>query len=317
MAAAGAAWAWQGLADRRAIAADPVHDALEREPGGRERPVHALDGTRLHVREFGPPEGSPLVLVHGWTCALRFWTLQIQALASERRVIAYDLRGHGASASAGTDGYSIEAHAGDLDAVLSAVLAPDERAVVAGHSLGAMTLVAWAGAHAGAVGERLRAAALINTGVGDLISESFVVRAPTALAAARDAVGRVLLSARAPLPPASPISHRAVRYIALSPTASPAQVDFCERMVLACPRDSRAGCGGTLTRLDLREAVASLDVPTTVIAGERDRLTPPAHARGLAAALPNLERELVLAGAGHMTPVTDPELVTAELRRLG
>ena len=319
IAAAGTAWTAQRRADRRAVASDPDHAALGRRLRGRTLPVVAPDGTPLHVEVFGPDDAPTVVLVHGWTCAAHFWTRQIQALRADVRVVAYDLRGHGRSGRAQRDGYSIEAHAGDLDAVLRAAARGDGRPpLVAGHSLGAMALVAWAGGRPPAeVGERLAAAALVNAGVGDLISESMVLRAPTRLAAAEEVVGRAVLSARAPLPGGpSPVSHRAVRYVALSRSASPAQVAFCERLVLECPRDVRAACGGTLSRVDLEEAVAHLDVPTTVIAGAADRLTPPGPSRRLAAALPRVERELVIPRAGHMCPVSDHEAVSAELRRL-
>lgn len=321
--AVGAAWTARLLADRRAIRADPAHAVLSARLEGRELPVVAADGTRLHAEEFGPAHGPPVVLVHGWTCELRFWTCQIQALSADHRVVAYDLRGHGRSGRPTSDDYSIEAHAGDLGSVLEAAVGPEagggagERAVVAGHSLGAMTVVAWAGANPEQVRERLAGAALVNTGMGDLISESFVLRTPDRLAGVERAVGRGLLSARLPLPRSpTPISHRVVRYVALSRSATPAQVAFAESMVLRCDPHARAGCGGTLTELDLHEAVASLEVPTVVVAGEADRLTPPGHARRLAESLPQLSELVELPGSGHMGPVTDADVVTERLRRL-
>lgn len=314
---AAAAWTARLKADRRAVRDDPAADVLAAPLEGRPLALAAGDDTPLHAEAFGPEDAPTVVLVHGWSCALRFWTCQIQALAVDHRVIAYDLRGHGASGRPEDGDYSIDAHAADLAAVLRAVVPAGERAVVAGHSLGAMTLVALAGELPEAVTERVAAAALVNTGMGDLISESFVLRTPGALDGARQVVGRVMLSAAAPLPKGTtPISHRAVRYIALSPQASPAQVAFCERIVLECPRDVRAACGGTLTELDLHDAVRSLELPTVVIAGDADRLTPPSHARRMADTLPQLEELCMLDGSGHMSPVSDADAVTARLRRL-
>ncbi len=314
--AAGAGVArWQ--ADRRAIAADPAGRVLAAPLEGRRLAVTARDGTALNALELGPPDAPLVVLVHGWTCALRFWTCQLQALSGDCRVVAYDLRGHGESERARDRDYSIEAHADDLEAVLAAAARDGEPAVVAGHSLGAITLVAWAGRHPDEVAQRLAGAVLVNTGMGDLITESFVLRAPARLDAVRQAVGRTLLSASAPLPKGpTPISHRAVRYVALSPSASPAQVAFCERIVLECPRDVRAANGGTLSRLDLHDAVESLTAPTVVVAGEEDKLTPPPHARRMAQTLPDLVDHVLIPRAGHMAPVSHPDVVTGAIRRL-
>ncbi|MDV9192249.1 alpha/beta fold hydrolase, partial [Streptomyces sp. SR27] len=112
-------------------------------PASRELTAVSADGARIHVEVYGP-EGAPaVVLSHGWTCSIAFWAEQIRALAADHRVIAYDQRGHGRSpAPAGPAGYSTRALADDLEAVLAATLAPGEKAVVAGHSMGGMTLMA-------------------------------------------------------------------------------------------------------------------------------------------------------------------------------
>jgi pimeloyl-ACP methyl ester carboxylesterase len=317
LAIAGTAWAATLRADRRAVAADSAGVALRRELGGERMTVVAADGTELAVTVHGPSDAPTLVLVHGWTCAQRFWTLQIQALRSETRVVTYDLRGHGDSARAASGDYSIDAFASDLDAVLRATVPAGERSVVAGHSLGGMTIVAWAGQHADEVRERLSAAALINSGMGDLITESLVVRTPTALKRLQGALGRAFLSARAPLPRSTtPVSHRVIRRLALSPAASPAAVAFCEELVLSCANDVRAACGGTLSELDMYEAVSRLAVPTVIVAGAADRLTPPVHSEKLAETLPVLVGEVLIPNAGHMSPVSDAEHVNEALRGL-
>ena len=72
----------------------------------------------------------------------------IRAL-SERgfRVVAYDQRGHGHSEPARGGDYAIERFGEDLEAVLSTCVPSGQRAVVAGHSLGAMSIAAWAEDH--------------------------------------------------------------------------------------------------------------------------------------------------------------------------
>jgi pimeloyl-ACP methyl ester carboxylesterase len=303
-------------ADRRRIAADPAGPELFEHPQGTSTTVTSADGTRLNVELFGPEDAPPVVLIHGWTCALWFWRLQIRDLMADHRVIAFDLRGHGESGSAAGGDWSPDALGDDLEAVLESVVG-DRRALIAGHSLGAMTVVAWAGRHPESVERRAAAVALLNTGIGDLVSESLLIRTPAAFSRFDQAFGTALLGAAAPLPKRpDPITHRAIRYVALSPSASPAQVRFCEQMVLGCTPRVRASLGRELTHLDLREAIASITVPSLVVAGTADRLTPPVHAQRMVEALPGEPRLLELEGAGHMCPVERPREVTAALREL-
>ena len=278
--------------------------------------VTSADGTRLHLEVFGPDEAPTVVLVHGWTCSLRFWQYQVQELADHHRVVAYDLRGHGGSEPATGGDYSTSALAADLDAVLEALVPEDEKVVVVGHSMGAMSIVAWAGAHPDAVRDRLAAAMLVNTGVERLIDEARILITASALAGVKQLIGRRVLGLplRHPRRP-SALVQRVVRYVALGPAATPAQVAFCEKLGLDCPADVRAAFGATLSDLDLTGALHALTVPTVVIAGERDRLTPPDHSRSIVAALPDATL-LELEEVGHCAPIEAHSEVTARIRDL-
>ena len=126
------------MSTRRSI--DPFSELL---PPSQTVTVRAGDGTRLHAEVFGPPDGYPIVLTHGITCAIRAWAYQIADLANDYRVIAFDHRGHGQSGVPRPKDYSLKHLASDLDSVLDATLAPHERAVLAGHSMGGITIAAW------------------------------------------------------------------------------------------------------------------------------------------------------------------------------
>jgi pimeloyl-ACP methyl ester carboxylesterase len=311
-----AVWEAARQRDLRRIEQDPAHRLLSDVPRGERLDVVSRDGTRLRAELFGPADAPPLVLVHGWTCARRFWTAQLHGLADRFRIITYDLRGHGESGDPTDADFSTDALAEDLQAVLEAALPDGRRALLAGHSLGAMSIVAWASRFPREVEARVAGAALLNTGLGDLIDQALILKLPSGMRRTKAVAGGIFLSASAPLPPASPISLRAVQYVALSPSATPAQVAFCQEMVLECRRDVRAGFGRTMSRLDLVDALGDLTVPTLVLGGGRDRLTPPPHVERMAAALPQLAERVELERSGHMSPIEDPAAVNAAIERL-
>jgi pimeloyl-ACP methyl ester carboxylesterase len=317
IAAAGVGGALLQRRHNRLIEADPEDEVLRDPPSGRPLGVRSGDGTMLHAEVFGPDDGATLVLAHGWTEMLDYWAYIIKELSGQGiRIVAYDLRGHGDSEPAADGDYAMARFGEDLDAVLHACVPQGQRAAVAGHSLGAMSIAAWAEHHD--VAERVRAVGLINTGVGDLIAQSLLFPVPAFAQAINKAFAvHGFLGARAPLPRTStPASHAAIKYIAFGPEASPAQIAFYERMLVACPPDARASIGITMSEMELHHALERITVPTLVIAGDNDRLTPPSHARKIADMLPDLDRLLVLPETGHMAPLERPQEVSRALAKL-
>ncbi|MGV9251785.1 alpha/beta fold hydrolase [Streptomyces sp. NPDC003697] len=279
----------------------------------RELTAVSADGARLHVEVHGPVDDSAapaVVLAHGWTCSTAFWAAQIRELAADHRVIAYDQRGHGRSPA--SPACSTEALADDLEAVLKATLAPGEKAVIAGHSMGGMTVLAAAARPA--FREHAAAVLLCSTGTSRLVAESTVV--PIRAGRLRTWLTGHILGSPAPLGPVTPLALRILKYGTMGPGSASHMVEACARIVHACPRRVRHAWSRVLHLLDLDHGVPELRVPTAVIVGTADRLTPPVHARALAAALPDCLGLTELPGVGHMTPVEAPGTVTGKIREL-
>jgi pimeloyl-ACP methyl ester carboxylesterase len=279
-------------------------------PARRELAATSADGTRLHIEVHGVEDAPTVVLSHGWTCSTAFWAAQIRDLAVDHRVVAYDQRGHGRSPA--SPACSTDALADDLEAVLKATLAPGEKAVIAGHSMGGMTVMASSARPA--FREHAVAVLLCSTGASRLVAESTVV--PMRAGRLRTWLTQHILGARAPLGPVTPLARRILKYGTMGPGSTPHMVEACARIVHACPRKVRYAWSHVLDLLDLDHGVRSLDVPTAVVVGTADRLTPPVHARSLVAALPQCVGLTELPGLGHMTPVEAPELVTGKIREL-
>jgi pimeloyl-ACP methyl ester carboxylesterase len=305
----------------RAIANDPLNLRLTAPVTGSSSSARSADGTNLHIEVFGEgsaTEGLPtFVLAHGWTEQLSYWTLVVERLTARGfRVAAYDLRGHGMSDRAVDGDYSIQRFGEDLEAVLEAVCPEREPAIVAGHSLGGMSIVGWADRFD--VRERAVGAALLFTGVWSLLAETTLIPVPLIAGALNHTpIPAAVFTAPGPVPKIStPLSSAMARYVAFGPSATPAQIAFYERMLVACPPDVRTGVALRMVDLDLQQALPRLTVPTLVMAGAQDRLTPPIHAQRMAAALPSLESLVVLPATGHMGPLERPDEVTDALVEL-
>ncbi len=293
----------------------PSGDSLLPPEPVRRAQVTSSDGVRLNVESFGPedPATPTVVLIHGWTCSVPFWAPVIRALREDLHVVAYDLRGHGQSDPPGPGGCSVGALADDLEAVLGQTLPPGGRAVLAGHSMGGMTIMA-AASRPGVLG-RADGVLLASTGAANLIGEALAIPFG-AFIPAFVTLQHWLLTSAAPLGPFGQLTRPLLGYMTLGPGASPEVEAVNAAIIGSCDRRARAAWGHVLAGLDLTDGVRRLDVPTHVLVGSADRLTPPAHARQLARRLPRLAGLTELPGIGHMTPLEAPGAVTELIRKL-
>ncbi|MFL1431717.1 MULTISPECIES: alpha/beta fold hydrolase [unclassified Nocardiopsis] len=279
----------------------------------REMRVVSDDGTELHVEVRGPASGPTVVFSHCWATSLASWGPVVRLLDENLRVVLYDQRGHGRTPVPLTPaGYGEEKLADDLCAVLAATVPDGERAVVAGHSMGGMTVMATGGREV--FREKTAAVLLTNTGCTQLPKRATAIPLPRALG--RAAVSALTLSAPLPLGPRTPLTTAAFKYVALSRGADPRMVRLCSRMVHACNPIARGRWGDMMNHLDLDETVRAITAPTVFVAGEEDRMTPPWHAHHVASLLPNCEEVVEVPGAGHMGPLEFPDLLADRVEKL-
>jgi pimeloyl-ACP methyl ester carboxylesterase len=295
--------------------------AAEALPKGRVVRVRSKDGIRLHAEVFGPEDGYPIVLAHGITCALRVWAYQIAEFSTDYRVIAFDHRGHGRSAvPVRRHFYSLDRLAADLDSVLEATLAPGERAVIAGHSMGGIAITSWAERYPNRVPQRADAVALINTTTGDLLRHVQFLPVPPPFADARVLAAGTLLKTFGAAPLLRAVdrpSRRFVSTIAVGRDADPAVVEFIFELFISTPPAGRGGWARTLVDALGPEHIGltNLTVPTLVIGSAKDRLLPMVSSRRIARMAPNLALFVELS-CGHCAIVERPDEVNKHLRML-
>ncbi|MFI1918929.1 alpha/beta fold hydrolase [Nocardia sp. NPDC020380] len=279
-------------------------------------PVTTADGARLRVHAYGPADGEVIVLIHGWSCAIEYWNPQINAFAGPYRVVAYDQRGHGES-TAGTRPFDSQQLADDLVDVLDAVLKPGQRAVLAGHSMGGMTIQAWAKHYPEQVTERTSAVLLATTAARQIPGRATVLPLFNDVVPAPDWLAKVLFGTPVPLPGGKAVNVLAKNRL-MNPTATADQTDFGLSIVRSCRPSARAAVARGLLKLDLYGAAANLAVPTSVIAGSHDRLLPEVHSREIAETLDAagyLDRYTVLP-TGHLVNIEAEQAFNTELHRV-
>jgi pimeloyl-ACP methyl ester carboxylesterase len=268
--------------------------------------VIAPDGVALHVTTDGPRDAPvTVVLAHGWTLDTRTWGPVTRALVdgTPARVVRFDHRGHGRSAAVDPSTMTLEQLADDMAAVLAAV-APDGPLVLGGHSMGGMTLMALAERHP-AVYPRVRGVALVSTAAGGLAGHTLGLH-PRAAAVVQRGERRMYASAgwatRRSL--GNPrVLGPGVRWLLLGPRSGPEAVRITTESVAGCRPLTVSGFRPALESHERDAALAMFArIPTAVLVGSRDRLTPVPMARRIATALPSASLT-IFPGAGHMVPV--------------
>lgn len=297
-AVAGATAVGYLLRQRREAAVHEADASWSRLPEGHALVLTTADGAELAVTVAGPDDAPTVVLAHCWTGMRSIWAIVARVLADHgHRVVLYDQRGHGHS-TLGDEPPSIAVLAHDLRTVLEAVDARD--IVLAGHSMGGMSIQSYALEHPDDFAERVRAVVLVATAarvIGRALPERLV--------------HGLMADGRAEWTRRGPVGTRVVRG-ALGQRAQPEHVAMTLEGYASTSGAARAGFALAMATMDLRAAGPILAaVPTTVMVGTRDTLTPPRLARQLVAGIPGATLE-VIPRAGHMLPLERPEeIVTA------
>lgn len=297
---------------------------------GRTEQVRADDGIVLHaeVDEVSPhgtgrapdPDAPTIVFVHGYCLNLDCWHFQRERLRGKYRMVFYDQRSHGRSERAPRDSTDVDQLGHDLRAVIEQ-LAPTGPLVLVGHSMGGMSVMALAEHHPGLLEERVAGVALVATTAGDLVPSQILSRriparlggpAATRLVASLAKAPELVDSARR----GSNLGFLAADLFAFGQEAPPEQVEFLDRMLAQTSFEVIADFFPGLTAHSKYTALEHLDrVPTTVVAGTKDRITPVAHSRKLAELMPRATY-LEIAAAGHMVIFEAADEVTGAIEAL-
>jgi len=305
--------------------------------------VDTDDGVALHVEEVGPVT-APITVIfsHGWTLRCGSWHFQRLALAGPgfgdptpdptpdpasgavepitARLVFYDQRSHGKSTRAPEDHSTMDDLAADLRSMI-ATAAPVGPVVLIGHSMGGMAILSLAAHDPDLFAERIAGIGLVCTGATYLKASELnrilttggnpLVRAVTTIAARYPAVFE---RGRASSRDAVWLLTRSLGFARKDVPG--AMVDYMDEMISGTPVEVIAEFIPALFSHDQSAAVPALTgIPTAIVAGDMDRVTPLDRSQAIADVLPDAEF-VVAVGSGHMAMMEDATLTNDALRRM-
>jgi len=247
-------------------------------------------GIDLHYDVHG--SGQTLLLIHGFPLSGRLWEPTIERLSDAAQLIVPDLRGMGRSTP--TPSATMRDYVDDLVALLDD-LGQKRPVVLIGLSMGGYVAFDFVRRHSA----RVRGLVLVDT------------RAEADTAAAR--ANRVAMIEQVRANGSGVVANALIEKL-FAPEAPPALKTGWNRIMAETdPKGVIAALEAMADRPDSMKTLENIKVPTLIVVGEHDQITPPDAAREMAARCP-AARLLVVPGAGHMTPVEAPDAFAEALR---
>ena len=293
-----------------------VDEVAPYDEGLKSRPA-----TRVRLRGHAPAVQPTVVFVHGYALNLECWHFQRAYFRGKHRMVFYDQRSHGLSGRSDNEHASIDQLGDDLARVLEA-LVPEGPAVLVGHSMGGMSIMAFAERHPDVFADRVAGVALVSTTAGglkthhaisrfipDALGVRVVPRVVAGLALAPKLVDRVRRGG-------SNIGFLVAEEFAFGEDVPASYVEFVNNMLAETSFEVLAQFYpqfDTLDKFTVLEQVAR--VPTSIISGTKDVMTSIAHSRRMAARMPGATL-VEVPGGGHMAILEKKDRVNSALDAL-
>lgn len=248
--------------------------------------IAAVNGVEIGYDDVGAAADIPLVFAHAFPLNRTMWAPQVSAMVDRCRCVAWDYRGLGESTARGP--YTVEQYADDLAGLLDQLHL--DKIVLAGCSMGGYVALAFWRRHA----KRVRALVLADTRAGADTTEGLSKRA-----------GQI---AQARNEGATAVANGLIQGVVGKTTREkqPDTYDAVHRMMAQAPVEGIVGAiEAMMNRPDSTPLLASIDVPTLVVVGDEDVLTPVKEARAMHQQIRGSRLE-VIAQAGHLACLERP-----------
>ncbi len=255
-----------------------------------------INNFSINYSDGGNPAGMPVVFIHGFPFSQAMWKPQVERLSKTYRVITYDVRGHG-EGDAGDGQYMIEFFVDDFVGLLDHLKI--DKAVVCGLSMGGYIALRAIERNP----ERFRALILCDTRSEADPNDGRLKRA-TSIKTVKTQGVKVF-------------AEGFVKAVFAPQTfqTKPEIVRFIQEII---EKNSPIGICGTLlalaSRTDTTASLSNIKVPTLILVGEHDTLTPPSAAQAMKEKIPNAELHII-PNAAHMSNLENVEAFNSVLMR--
>jgi pimeloyl-ACP methyl ester carboxylesterase len=248
-------------------------------------PFCKINDIRLYYEDYDEKDQVPLIFLHGLMGSGESWRFQVDHFKDKRRVIAFDLRGHGQSDKP-LGKYSMKQFSEDLFSFVQEL--GIEKAVIAGHSMGGIIALRFALDHK----EMVEKLILIDTGARTPLGKKLLVY-----------VSKIILR----------ISYKTFVKIYLSGYTFPkgyskSKIGEAQERVLKTPKHVVDSCFSAVKEFDVTSDLGSIQVPTLIIHGSEDKQQPLSQAKYVKEHISNAEI-VIIEGAGHATLIETPEKI--------
>ena len=269
--------------------------------------VEIEDGVTVHLRDEGPRDGTPIILLHGSNADLSTWQPWVEGLSDTYRVIRFDQVGHGLTGPDPRHDYSRKNFANDIAEVADALGL--ESFYIGGNSMGGAHTLAFAIAYP----ERVRGMILVDAGGGKRIRDSDE----------EESGGNIGFTiARTPginkiaeqITPRSLVAQSLEQSVSVKEIVTDEMIDRYWKM-LRYPGNraaTMARFSGDFERMS-EEEIGALDMPALILWGDEDQLIPVSAGEWLDQRLPNSQM-VVYPGIGHLPQEEAPEATLADVR---
>lgn len=271
---------------------------------GTVQRVERPDGSVLQVEFYGPADGQPIILTHGWGPNSTVWYYVKRQLGDRFRVIVWDLPGLGKSSKPKNNDYSLEKYARDLESVVALAGKP---VILLGHSMGGMSILTFCRLFPEHLGHRVAGLILVDTTYTNPVKTSIFSRF---FRTVQKPLLEPLLYLTILLSPLVWLMnwlsylngslYISVELSGFTGTETRGQLDFSALLsALAWPG---VLARGTLAMFNYDETptLSTINVPVLIIVGASDIATIPAASIRMKAELPNSEL-VTLKPGGHMS----------------